>query len=117
MTADGDAPRDQHPSPSRLADERTDLAWNRCGLALVAVGLVIMRGLTLQNFSRTDVAVGAVILGLGMVSYLVAGWHARRRLAPDRAERPASTWDLLPVAMSVAAVGVAAFVLGLLFPA
>jgi len=117
MTADGEAPRDQPPSPARLADERTDLAWNRCGLALVAVGLVIMRGFTLEDLSRSDVAVGATILGLGMVSYVVAGWHAHRRLSPDRAERPASTWDLLPVAMSVTAVGLAAFVLGLLFPA
>ena len=47
-----------------------------------AVGLVIMRGLTLEDFSRSDVAVGATILGLGMVSYLVAGWHAHRRLSP-----------------------------------
>ena len=76
-----------------------------------------MRGLTLQDFPRTDVAVGAVILGLGVASYVVAAWHARRRLAPDRACRAASRSDLLPVAMSVTAIGLAAFVLGLLFPA
>jgi uncharacterized membrane protein YidH (DUF202 family) len=117
MTADGAEPRRPRASRARLADERTDLAWNRSGLALVCCGLVVMRGLTLQHFSRTDVAVGAVILGLGLVSYLVAGWHARRRLAPDRAERPATTSDLAPVAVSVTAIGLAAFVLGMLFPA
>jgi uncharacterized membrane protein YidH (DUF202 family) len=101
----------------RDADERTDLAWNRSGLALVACGLVVMRGLTLENFSRTDVAVGAMILGLGVVSYVVAAWHARRRLAPDRPLRAASRSDLVPVAMAVTAIGLAAFVLGLLFPA
>jgi uncharacterized membrane protein YidH (DUF202 family) len=101
----------------RSADERTDLAWNRSGLALVACGLVIMRGLTLQDLTRTNVAVGAVILGLGMLSYLVAGWQARRRLARGRAARPATASDLVPVAVSVTAIGIAAFVLGLLFPA
>ena len=57
-------------------DERTDLAWNRSGLAIVGCGLVVMRGLTLNGFERSDVAVGVVILGLGLASYLLAGWHA-----------------------------------------
>jgi uncharacterized membrane protein YidH (DUF202 family) len=117
MTADGEAARRRQLAGAVLADERTDLAWNRCGLTLVACGLVIMRGLTLQNFPRTNVAVGAVILGLGVVSYVVAAWHARHRLAPDRALRAATRSDLLPVAIAVTAIGFAAFVLGLLFPA
>jgi uncharacterized membrane protein YidH (DUF202 family) len=117
MTADGAAARRRQQSGAALADERTDLAWNRCGLTLVVCGLVIMRGLTLKNFPRTNVTVGAVILGLGVVSYVVAAWHARRRLAPDRALRAASGSDLWPVAMAVTAIGLAAFVLGLLFPA
>ena len=109
-------------SPTRSArvlsaDERTDLAWNRSGLAIVGCGLVVMRGLTLNGFERSDVAVGAVILVLGFASYLLAGWHARRRLAPGRAERPARPADLLPLAIGVTAIGVAAFALGLLFPA
>ncbi len=99
------------------ADERTDLAWSRSGLALIACGLVVMRGLTLSGLERSDVAVGAVILALGMGSYILAGWHARRRLAPGRAEQPARASDLLPLALGVAAIGSAAFVLGLLFPA
>ena len=98
-------------------DERTDLAWNRSGLAIVGCGLVVMRGLTLNGFERSDVAVGAVILVLGFASYLLAGWHARRRLAPGRAERPARPADLLPLAIGVTARGVAAFALGPLFPA
>ena len=117
MTADGAAARRRQLAGAVLADERTDLAWNRCGLALVACGLVIMRGLRLQNLSRTNVPVGAVILVLGVVSYVVAASHTRRRLAPERALRAASRSDLLPVAMAVTAIGLAAFVLGLLFPA
>ena len=109
------APRSSARSSS--ADERTDLAWNRSGLAIIGCGLVVMRGLTLNGFERSDVAVGAVILGLGFASYILAGWHARRRLAPGRAERPARPADLLPLAIGVTAIGVAAFALGLLFPA
>jgi uncharacterized membrane protein YidH (DUF202 family) len=99
------------------ADERTDLAWNRSGLAIVACGIVVGRGLTLNHFERSDVAVGGVILGLGLASYLLAGWQARRRLAPGRVARAARSSDLLPLAIGVAVIGVAAFTLGLLFPA
>jgi uncharacterized membrane protein YidH (DUF202 family) len=102
---------------ARSADERTDLAWNRSGLAIIVCGLVVMRGLTVQGLPRRDVAAGAVMLGLGLASYFLAGWHARRRLAPGRPERAASAADLLPLAAGVAAIGLAAFVLGLLFPA
>jgi uncharacterized membrane protein YidH (DUF202 family) len=105
------------PGGSRSADERTDLAWNRSGLAVIGCGIVVMRGLTLNGLERSDVAVGAVILGLGMASYLLAGWHARRRLRAGGAERPARRSDLLPLAIGVTTIGVAAFVLGLLFPA
>ena len=104
-------------SDALSADERTDLAWNRSGLAIIACGLIVMRGLTLNGLERSDVAVGAVILGLGMATYLLAGWHARRRFAPGRALTPAQPRDLLPLAIGVSVIGVAAFVLGLLFPA
>jgi len=102
---------------ARSADERTDLAWNRSGLAIIGCGLIVARGLTLNGFERRDVVVGAVILGLGMLSYVLAGWHARRRLAPGRTMRPATTADVLPLALGVTVIGIAAFVLGLLFPA
>ena len=49
MTADAAAARRRELSDAELADERTDLAWNRSGLDLVACGLVIIRGLTLQR--------------------------------------------------------------------
>ena len=102
---------------ARSADERTDLAWNRSGLAIIACGLIVARGLTLNGFERRDVAVGAVILAMGMLTYVLAGWHARRRLAPGRALTPARTSDVLPLAIGVTTLGIAAFLLGLLFPA
>jgi uncharacterized membrane protein YidH (DUF202 family) len=103
-------------TPPVLADERTDLAWNRSGLALVGCGLVVMRGFTLAGLPPAQVAVGAVILVLGASTYALAGWHAQRRLRPGRTERPARTVDLLPVSIGIAIVGTAAFVLGALFP-
>ena len=109
-------PRHVQPSPSRLADERTDLAWNRSGLAIIGCGLVVMRGFTLQGLPPRDVAVGAVIFGLGMASYFLAAWHARHRLSPDRIEQPARRADLWPLAFGVTTIGLAAFVLGLFFP-
>jgi uncharacterized membrane protein YidH (DUF202 family) len=108
---------DDRSASVRSADERTDLAWNRSGLAIFGCGLIVMRGLTLSGFERTDVVAGVIILALGMFSYVLAGWHARRRLAVGRAEQPARTSDVLPLAIGVSIIGVAAFVLGLLFPA
>jgi uncharacterized membrane protein YidH (DUF202 family) len=108
------------PSPDaprpRLADERTDLSWNRSGLALIACGVVIARGFTLQQLPRADVVVGAVILGLGMMSYFLAGWHAHRRFSGERVHLPAQPSDLWPLAFGVGTIGVAAFALGLFFP-
>jgi uncharacterized membrane protein YidH (DUF202 family) len=103
--------------PGSFADERTDLAWNRSGLALIACGVVVARGLTLNGLPRAQVTVGAVILVLGGLTYGLAGWHARRRLRPGRREAAASPRDLFPVAAGIAVVGVAAFLLGALFPA
>jgi uncharacterized membrane protein YidH (DUF202 family) len=108
--------RDEQSS-SRLAEQRTDLAWNRSGLAILACGLLVTRGLSVQNLERSDVAVGGVILGLGIFSYLLAGWQARRRHRGDRGETAARAIDLAPLAIGVAVIGLAAFVLGTLFPA
>jgi uncharacterized membrane protein YidH (DUF202 family) len=104
-------------SQSRMAGERTDLAWNRSGLAIIGCGIVVLRGLTLQGLPAANGAVGGVILGLGIVTYVLAGWHARRRLSDDGMRTRARPIDLLPVAAGVALIGLAAFVLGLLFPA
>ena len=113
--------RDAATRPRRLpgralADERTDLAWNRSGLALLACGVVLMRGFTLQGLPPAQVATGAVVLGLGVFSYVLAAWHAHMRLRPGRTATAARAVDVVPVAAGIAIVGVAALVLGVFFP-
>lgn len=100
-----------------LASERTDLAWNRSGLALLGCGAAVAKGMTVGDPLPGRVAVGAVILVLGAVVWALGAWQARRRAAPGLARPVARPRDLWPVAAGTAAVGVAAFVLGLFFPA
>jgi uncharacterized membrane protein YidH (DUF202 family) len=99
-----------------LADARTDLAWNRSGLALLACGVVVMRGFSVAQLPPSQVGVGGAILVLGALTYALAAWHAQRRLRPGRLEVAANRDDLLPVAAGIAIVGIAAFVLGAVFP-
>jgi len=100
-----------------LASERTDLAWNRSGLALLACGAAVFKGFTVGNPTPGRVAIGTAILVLGGFTWLLGAWQARRRSRPGTARAVASPRDLFPVAFGTAAVGVAAFLLGLFFPA
>lgn len=104
------------PDPG-LAAERTDLAWNRSGLALLACGAAVAKGMTVGDPVPGRTAVGATVLVLGVVVWVLGAWQARRRSGPGRTRRVARPADLLPVAIGTAVVGIAAFVLGLFFPA
>jgi uncharacterized membrane protein YidH (DUF202 family) len=97
-----------------LAAERTDLAWDRSGLALLALGVVVFRGISRPPLSRGNVLVGACIVGLAGVTMLVGWWHVHRM--GTRGTRPTSTADLLPISACVALIGVFAFVLGAVSP-
>ena len=102
-------------SRDRLSDaERTDLAWNRSGLALLVCGAVVLRGLTQPGLPRREVAAGIVILFLGALTWTLGAWHAHRTLG--RGERPTVIADLLPISCGVALVGVGAFVVAAVFP-
>jgi uncharacterized membrane protein YidH (DUF202 family) len=98
-----------------LAAERTDLAWSRSGLSLGVCGLIIFRGLPSITERPSRPVVGAVLLGLGGVTWALGYWSAhRRRSAPGR-PRPVATWsDLAPAALGTAAVGVVGFLVALL---
>ena len=97
-----------------LAAERTDLAWNRSGLSLVACGAVVMRGLAVTGLPGADLAIGACILALGVLTSALGSWQVHRARA--RGGRRTTAADLLPVSLGVGVVGVAAFVLGALSP-
>jgi inner membrane protein YidH len=110
------APEDESDEPeSGLASERTDLAWNRSGLALLACGAAVLRGFPPADFSARH-AVGAVILVLGAFTWAMGAYEARRRSRPGLARRVATCRDLLPVMVGTAAVGLAAFVLAAFYP-
>lgn len=99
---DPDAPR-----PS-LAAERTDLAWDRSGLSLIACGVAMLRGLGQAGLSPGHVVAGTAVLVLGVLTWFLGAWYARR----SRAHRGRRTnrADLRPTAVGVVLVGVVAFV-------
>jgi putative membrane protein len=103
------------PDPG-LAAERTDLAWNRSGLALLGLGVAVMRGLAVPHLPAARSDAGAMILVLGALVWLLGAITTHRRLRPGHAHEPATRNDLAPIALGVAVIGVAAFALAALRP-
>jgi putative membrane protein len=98
-----------------LASERTDLAWNRSGLALLACGAAVLKGFPPSDLSARHV-VGVVILVLGGFTWAMGAYEARRRSRPGLARPIATRGDLLPVAVGTTGVGLAAFVIAAFYP-
>jgi uncharacterized membrane protein YidH (DUF202 family) len=97
-----------------LAAERTDLAWNRSGLSLVACAAVVIRGMSRPPLRTGNVAVGAAILSFGAFTWMLGAWHMHHARA--RGPRRTTPADLLPISLGAATVGVAAFVVAAVFP-
>jgi uncharacterized membrane protein YidH (DUF202 family) len=98
-----------------LASERTELAWSRSALSLLACGAATLKGV--PHVTNGHPLTGAALLVLGGLVWLSGLPLARRRRGRDgRARRPAMFRDLAPVACGSALVGVAAFVIAALFP-
>jgi uncharacterized membrane protein YidH (DUF202 family) len=97
-----------------LAAERTDLAWDRSGLALLAVGVAVLRGIARPPLDQGDAVVGACIIGLAGLTMFMGWWHSH--LMRTRGNRATTTADLLPISACVALIGVAVFVIGVLSP-
>jgi uncharacterized membrane protein YidH (DUF202 family) len=100
-----------------LASERTDLAWNRSGLALLGCGAAVAKGMTVGDPLPGRIAIGTVIVLLGATVWILGGWQAHRRSAPGLRREVAGPRELLPIAIGTAIIGGAAFTLGLFFPA
>jgi uncharacterized membrane protein YidH (DUF202 family) len=94
-----------------LVAERTDLAWSRSGLALLACGTLILRGISRTPIEHGNAAVGVTVLVLGALTAFLGAWHTR---AVGRRHDRLTNWhDLAPIAFGVAGIGVAAFVVAL----
>jgi uncharacterized membrane protein YidH (DUF202 family) len=97
-----------------LAAERTDLAWNRSNLSLLACGVVVMRGIARPPLTTGNVAVGLAIVALGAFTWILGVWRVHRSRA--RGTLRTTRADVLPIALGAAVVGVAAFVVAAFFP-
>ena len=99
---DGDAREPQ------IAAERTDLAWSRTGLAILALGALIVRGIGRLPLAASNLARGVYILVLGALTLFLGAWHASgtRR----RRERRTTMAEFASIAYGVAVIGIAAFI-------
>jgi uncharacterized membrane protein YidH (DUF202 family) len=97
-----------------LAAERTDLAWSRSSLSLLACGAAIVRGIGRVPLTRGNTAVGVCVLSLGAATWVLGGWHALR--SRRRGARPTTAADLVPTSLGVIVIGVLAFVIATLSP-
>jgi len=109
--ADGEI---EGPVPG-LAAERTDLAWSRSGLALMACGVAIAKGLPALQGNVSQPIAGVVLLAMGGSVWLL-GWVAARRRRHEIGEQRlrATYGDVAPIAFGTAAVGAAGIVLVIL---
>ncbi len=99
-----------------LAAERTELAWSRSALSLLACGAAAAKGI--PKVTNGHPVTGVVLLALGGIVWLAGVPLARvRATASAVGARPVARWrDLAPVAFGTAVVGVAALVIAAFFP-
>jgi len=111
--ADGDAER------TRLANERTYLAWWRTGIAGIAAGFAVGRIVpeVVEGQSWPYVAVGAALTATGARVCLRRGPLPRaRRRAPRRPRARAARRRVLVLAAIGVAAGIASILLVLIAP-
>jgi uncharacterized membrane protein YidH (DUF202 family) len=98
-----------------LYEERTELAWNRSGLALLAAFAILAR-----RVWSDDASVGGDLLAVGLLGVACLGWAIGTlgwRLVHHRADepRPRNARELLAVSLgtlALAAAGLAIAIAG-----
>ena len=100
--------------PSESAAERTGLAWNRSGLAFLALGAVVAKGVATLPDQDGHATLGTTIVLLGIGLFALGVWQGLRRWARDTSTRTARPSDLLPITIGVVSVGIAAGALAVL---
>jgi uncharacterized membrane protein YidH (DUF202 family) len=97
------------PEPPGLAEERTDLAWTRSGIALLGAFAILTRQVWTGGPSTVDLAALA-LLGVAVFGWAVGilGW----RLVHHRSEqaRPRRPFELLAVSLGTVALACAGVV-------
>jgi len=101
-----------------LAAERTELAWGRSTLALLACAAAMAKGLPNVTGGRAHPLAGALILGFGGLVWLCGLPYARARALASRTHQRhrATAAELAPLAFGTAAVGIAGLVIDLVLP-
>jgi len=114
------APNHEEPIDEGLAPERTDLAWNRTGLAVVVCIAVLLR--RLWPLKGTDQVVALACISAGATAWAVAlgvGHAMSRRTRGGRATadpRLMSGRGAAAITVSTLALALAGFVLALFPP-
>jgi uncharacterized membrane protein YidH (DUF202 family) len=97
-----------------LAAERTQLAWSRSALSLLACGAAVIKGV--PKVTDGHPVTGVVLLGLGGIVWLASVPLSSARRGAPRARGVARGRDLALVACGSALVGIAALVIAAFFP-
>ena len=110
-----DTPYERDPG---LAAERTELAWGRSALSIMACGAAVAMGIPKVTGAGGRPWIGVVVLGLGGLVWLAGAPLAaeRARSGRDGVRRPARWSELAPMAYGTAMVGVAALIIAAFFP-
>jgi uncharacterized membrane protein YidH (DUF202 family) len=97
------------PEDEFEAGERTELAWARSGLALLACFVILARKVWTTGTHNGDL-LAVALLGLGALGWAIGvGFRIQRTRGVIRG--PRSPVELLAVALGTVAVGVAGFVI------
>lgn len=99
-----------------LAAERTELAWGRSALSLLACGAAVAKGVPNVNGSQGRLWVGVAILVFGGLVWLAGVPLAAARKRLDGPRAPARYRELAPLALGTAFVGMAGLTVAALFP-
>lgn len=106
-----------------LAYERTLLAWNRTSTSLITFGFALYKFFYYLHQERPAThgeqifggrTYGLCIMGIGVLTLVIATWQHQRQMRAFRALFPEAPWSLsLILAALMATLGVIAFVVAL----
>ncbi len=99
-----------------LAAERTELAWGRSALAVLACGAALVKGIPGSGAPEGQPLLGVVVLTGGGLIWLAGLPLAHRRARPGTGQTRivARSADLIPITIGTAVIGAAGLVIAAL---